>query len=343
MTIIHIFNPEADYALGDFKKSYTPPASVITLRRQLALTPLRYAAPGDFILLLDDPAYLPPLNIVGNESVPTKIIGMTELKMLFAYLRDYPHEVADYQIRPWGWTPSLKHLLKRAGAPEHLLPTDAALLRLRQLASRETSIAFNRYLNRELGKTENLRHITPVPELFRYADKALEWKEREKKVVFKYAWSSSGRGILMADEESDSEKLRNWINGGISRHGFVTGERFFRKCLDFATEWKIDSGRPKFLGLSVFRASESGKYEGNISENQANLKSLINSFAPDFDEDFIEMQGNALSQVAEGYTGYAGIDMMADSDGIIRGGVEINFRMTMGIVALLEQQLKLAN
>lgn len=323
---IHIFNPEADYSLAEFKESYTPPAKVIELRRRLALTPLRFAKPHDFILLLDNPLSSPE---------DKRVITPDRSKDFFRAVCSSPGK---YEIRPWNHTPDLRHRLRLAGAPEILLPDDATLGKIRSLSSRATTVTFNSALNSALSGAGLERHLSPLPIIFHHPEKALDWLERERRCFFKYPWSSSGRGILLADITGNPSLIRHWIEGGIRRQGFIMGETLFPKTLDFATEWRICDGHAEYLGVSIFQASGSGKYIANISDCQNSLLRIIKDVAPDFGEKFIEAQRISLEKIAEGYEGFAGIDMMASQDGRISGGVEINFRMTMGIVALLEQQ-----
>lgn len=365
-TAIHIFNPEADYALAEFKESYTPPAPVVKLRRSLALTPLRFARPEDYILILDNPdtllsdrpdksdkQYKPTNTDKSNYSdkldksdeldySDNRIITPARFKEFFRKVSERSEE---YEIRPWNWTPDLRHRLRLAGAPESLLPSDETLLRIREIASRSTTIPFNEALNIRLSEKGLSKHISPLPLRFEDADDAMGWwKKTGEKAFFKYPWSSSGRGVMLADLNLPTAKLKQWIAGGIRKQGYVMAETFFPKSIDFATEWQITDGKASFIGLSLFSASENGNYISNEVGRQSELLKIISGVAPDFNQDFIEAQRDSLDQViagiAPGYNGYAGIDMMASANGRIRGGVELNFRMTMGIVALLENNQK---
>ena len=48
-----IFNPDTEYALASDSINYTPPASVVSLRRMMALYPAVYASRGDAVMLCD--------------------------------------------------------------------------------------------------------------------------------------------------------------------------------------------------------------------------------------------------------------------------------------------------
>lgn len=334
---IHIFNPEHDYALASFSPYYTPPAEVMRLRSSKALTPLRYASHGDAILALDE---IPADNPRVSEG-----IQLLTTDRLPEFLEAHP----EARIQPWGWNPMLRHILLQSGADSRMLPSDEWLAMLRLLSHRSTTIDFNRILNQLLYAEPTLRrHVSPLPLQFSSAAKALLWEKEHHPAFFKAPWSSSGRGILFTDGLDPQRHILPWLNGIIRRQGSVMAEAYHPKAIDFATEWQIsqaDDGRPivSYLGVSVFEASRRGKYHSNLNATQEKLRQRIRSVAPDFSSAFIEAQREAISRLllsrayttADGhptvYTGYLGIDMLASSDGLIRGCIELNFRRTMGI------------
>ncbi|MDE6811547.1 MAG: hypothetical protein K2J15_04275 [Muribaculaceae bacterium] len=336
---IHIFNPEADYSLADFTPGFTPPKSVIRLRRALAHTPLRYADPEkDFLLLLDDIDPEVVIARTGKTGKIPEIIPPSRHKEFFKYV--YSHS-EDYAIKPWGWTPDLRHRLRQSGAPQELLPGDDTLLIIRRLSHRARTIEFNSIMNEHLsiaGLSE--KHHSPLPFEFKNETEALQYLVSNKDVFFKYPWSSSGRGIFHADLSTPADRVSRWISGGIRRQGSIMAELTFDKLLDFATEWKIIDGIPEFIGVSVFNADSHGNYRNNIAAPQRDLMKLIQKYCPDFGEEYIKAQSASIREMAKGYTGFLGIDMMAGKEGSSRACVELNFRMTMGIVALLESGMK---
>ena len=126
-----------------------------------------------------------------------------------------------------------------------------------------------------------------------------------------------------------------WAHGVIRRQWSIIAEPSWNKRLDFATEWTIRSGKPEFLGYSIFEASSRGKYHGNVEDSQENLLKRIQKAAPSFGEDIIEAQKMALAtHIAPFYEGPLGIDMLSDNEGNINSCVEINLRLTMGHLSL---------
>lgn len=331
---IHIFNPEAEYDLASFKTVYTPPAKVVELRRRLALTPLRYASASDVVILLDQPLKGPDTNHDEIRIIPPdEIIGFFDEIRRGYYL--------NYSIQPWGWTPSLRHKLRVLGCPEELLPDHSALIHIRELAHRRTTITFNLALNRRLGAAGfDPKHFSPLPQEFTSTEDCLRWLDINPDAFLKLPLSSSGRGVLPTRSASHKEAIREWCEGAIHRQRSIMAESAFPGKLDFATEWEVKNNDVHFMGVSVFITNCNGRYQANYSVPQDELMKLIREAAPDFNDAYIDCQRDTLKEIAEGYEGFVGIDMMADSAGAVRGCVELNFRMTMGIVEILEKEKK---
>ena len=57
------------------------------------------------------------------------------------------------EIQPWGWDPLLRHQLLRAGAPEHLLPSEEQIQRIRQLSSRQTVVTLLPLLRTDVAES----------------------------------------------------------------------------------------------------------------------------------------------------------------------------------------------
>lgn len=324
---IHIYNPEHDYALASGSPYYTPPAEVSAMRDSNALLPLRWADAGDAIVVSDL-----------TDIQPTPGITLLTWETLGDFLTLHP----DAEISPWGWDSMVRQKLISYGVPESLLPSPEWIDALRALSHRRTSIRFNRYLNVFLEEAGLGRHVSPLPEEFTDDQAALDWLNSAGDAFFKAPWSSSGRGVQSTVDLDREIHIRPWLRGIIRRQGSVMGETLFPKAIDFATEWHVSNasdGSPvvKFLGISSFRTSSRGKYHGNDRAVQSFIRMWINHIAPDFNDSFIEAQRKALATMLgeipedKRYNGFIGIDMMASEEGEIRGGVEINFRRTMGI------------
>lgn len=354
---IFIFNPESDYALADFSDAYNPPEAVKELRADSALTQHPLCAPGDAILVLDnimsdtdeDPSTFnsrtpdespDTLSLASGNQIP--ILRLADLRHIFTV-----HSAEHITFEPWGWNPAIRHTLIRAGVPDNILPDMEYLKKLRMLSHRRTTIAFNKYMNEEfrsLPDTEFL--ISPLPNEFFDIDWAMnmyhDLKKDNKDLFVKQPWSSAGRGVFFT-YDIHMDRVRQWMSGAIRRQGSVICETAAHRKLDFATEWIVDEAGypPRFLGFSVFKTNRRGGYESNVRAPQSQLIHLIKEAAPKFNPDLIvDIQRKALSKVIfeSGcpYKGYIGIDMLVDETGAIRACIEINFRCTMGVINLID-------
>ncbi len=243
---------------------------------------------------------------------------------------------------PWGWSLATKQRYRQMGVPVDVLPSDEWLTELRRLSSRKFAWF---YLKQLLGTLKdvnllgwNMRYLDRMPTA--WSDDGewnLEKKMRKKGnaadlYIFKSPWSSSGRGVLVGSW--DDAHTRTRVGGFLSSQGGFVADRFYAdKVLDFAMEFFIHADHSaEFLGYSVFHAGDSGAYGYNFVESQEELLRRI-----DVDEAMLQRliayHRENLSKTA--YHGPVGIDMLKTSDGSIHPCLEINFRMNMGILALL--------
>lgn len=324
MQTIHIFNPDTDYALASGLDFYTPPASVITLRREMALLPALWAKPGDAILLLDDLDPTTTLDYLDSGTIPDKARLISGLQIYRP--EDTLSPIADFQ--PWGWNRDLRRRLIAAGADPCCLPSVEYIDCLRDLSHRRTTIPFNKAI--QVVGTAPLHRRLPVE--LNSVDDVLAWLDDNPGAWLKAPWSSSGRGVLRTSD-LETRHVRPWAHGIIRRQGSVMAEHGVARALDFATEWHCDGGKARFLGLSVFETSPRGKYQSNLRLSQEALEKRIMEVAPSWSETILKAQKDALeSIIAPHYSGPLGIDMMVDNEGLVYPCVEINLRRTMGMI-----------
>lgn len=327
---LHIFNPEHDFSLAVGDGPYTVPAKVEKLKFKNALLPAYYACNSDFILIPDNIVEEDLKELLYYEEVKQKnlrLISSNELQII-------SHQIGE--IMPWGWDYSIKRFLKENGIPESLLPGNDFLNHIRILSHRRTVIPFRETINRKLGKDNKIK----AKELFK-VEEVEEFLISNPLSYFKAPWSSSGRGIVVSDHIS-RKGLLEWSHGIIRRQGSVIAEASWDRVFDFATEWIIKENNPFFLGYSVFEVSSRGKYHRNIKASQDSLFRLIKKNVPEFNKEIIEAQEEALkAHIAPYYSGPLGIDMLADSNGDINSCVEINLRLTMGLIELIKPDNKI--
>lgn len=323
---IHIYNPDTDYALSQKNGNYTPPQKVVDLRRKEALFPAIWAKEGDFILLLDSQTR--------DELRDSAYYSLFEEKRLTAIHPDNIKEKLseDYEIRPWGWNLSLRKILEENGVDPLRLPTEKDIETLKSLSHRRTAIKFQNRMN-DLMPECNF----PVSKEFMNPYEALDFVGKFPDVYLKMPWSSSGRGVRRS-LDLKAPQLKEWIMGSIKKQGSIIIDINLGRKADFASEWVCRNGKAEYIGSSFFKVNMRGRYQQNIMEPQEKINNLIRKHIDSDWEKVVDCQGKLLNElIAPYYNGPLGIDMLSDGKGNINPCVEINLRMTMGIVAILRQ------
>ncbi len=306
-----VFNPEHDYALADNQPQFVALRSAAQFAYDCAPF-MRYLAEDETVVL---DAYHP----FGKE-----------FQKNFA-----PLENADRitKVTPWGWDAAAAYQLRRIGVPDTLLPTDAQLAKLRELAHRRTTIAAMNYLR------DNYPHPEKLPEPPEYLTELQEVEDfvlRKKDVIFKSPYSGNGRGHLYAHGECSPTLLRQ-CGGVLKRQGGILAEKQYTVVQNFAMEFECRKGEVIFRGYSLFKTEHYG-YGGNLlmpdsaillalshyvdTEELAAVKSLVS--------DFLQ------KEIAPHYDGDAGVDMFfyqEDGAYMVHPFVEVNLRKTMGLAA----------
>ncbi len=309
--MIHLFNPENDLALGLGCRNYTPPPHAAALHRAGALLPFWWAEDGDSVI------------------VPEPIAGMADDLCREWGLRGKVYDGERDIASPWGWSLDAKRQLCAAGVGSQYLPTDERIEQMRNLSHRRTSIEILARLGEEYPR--GIEFTDPL--------QAVEMEMNCRGCYVKSPWSGSGRGVFCASSLS-REALHSRVAGIINRQGSVILEPGLDKVMDFAALFYGDGERVSFRGWSVFETESRGMYVGNIVAPQQHLVSMITDRC---DGDELWMLVGRLESILSGltrgvYRGWMGIDMMVYKDGgnecRIMPCVELNLRMTMGVVAM---------
>ena len=300
---LYIFNPENDMALADGKPGYTPPAQIQQMRRELWWLPQWWAEEND---------------IVWN--------GEDRLT-----LED------DTRIEPWGWSAALCHQLRQAGVQESLLPSSEKLVYIRQLSHRQTAVKLLKELREELPLDE---HIAGESTLCHSTEEVEEAVNKYGEAMLKQPWSSSGRGIRQVNSKFkiQNSKLSSsddgWINRIIKSQGGIVVEKLLHKITDFALEFWLDGkGGVEYRGLSLFYTNERGAYLGNWVAPEGQKLAWLAQYIPlPYLQEIRRWWEERLRRFD--YEGPVGIDMMLAQEGICPC-IEVNWRMTMGLVSCL--------
>lgn len=319
MSVLHIFNPETEFALGHGGDYYTPPASVVELRKQLGLLPAEYASSGDYIMLMDDGGGL-------QDPDRCELAERKQLTILpsDADLSALPDDVT---VEPWGWNPSLRKWLSERGMDQKKLPDTEWVNTLRELAHRRTTVAFLRHC----GLSSSL-----IPREMFTLHMVVEWCRTHGSGYIKAPWSSSGRGVYRGINP-EARDMQQWVYGTIRRQGSVMVEPAWSRVIDFATEWRMTHGKAHFLGFSLFEVDEHCQYVANIIRTQQEIEEYLaaNSSEEWHPHKLVGRQQKALETIiAPVYSGLLGVDCLIDINGNVNPCVEINMRRTMGMTNL---------
>ena len=324
MASCFIFNPENDIALASGLERYTPPAHAAMLARAGAMLPLWYSGGASDVVLA----------------------SCADYRWIDSVRRDFGIEAAvadvvsgEFECQPWGWSAYAAGLFRRAGVGAGCLPSVGQIEAMRLLSHRRTTADIYRALSWD---------IEPPVECFTAAGVDRQLQAHHDGIFFKAPWSSTGRGVASSAKIPHAEVIRR-CEGIIRRQGSVMVEPALDRLSDFAMLFYArHDGSVEWRGYSMF-SSLRNAYTGNIllpdSGIEANIARQLT--LPDRLTELRRRLPGILSAVIDGkYAGWLGVDMMLyrHPDGSVRVApcVEINLRMTMGVVAHIWRERYLA-
>ena len=328
MPAIHLFNPENDLALSSGSAHYTARPNAMAFHRAGEALPFWWAEAGDRVIA---------------PSVPE--VWLAEMKKLFDIKVDFykaDMDSAGFHARPWGWSLDAKSQFLRVGVDSMALLTDEHIDRLRQLSHRRLTIEVLRRLSLKCDFIK-----TPIPIEAYTTDEAMSFISDSPSCYVKSPWSSSGRGVF-STIAMPREELARRIGGIIRRQGSVMCEVELDKVADFAMLFHSDGKRVRHFGYSLFFNAATSAYVGNMIMDDAAIVARLSQWVPEthLHEVALALQDILTELVASDYQGCFGVDMMIYRDD--KGGmaiapcVEVNLRMTMGVVAWIWRQRYLA-
>lgn len=354
---LHIFNPEHDIALAHGSPLFTSPRAGRQLRADLGFLPALWAG-EESVVWTDQPQEAwQAVRRLGLDVPPGLFVDTPSLRRLARQVE---------AVDPWGWDAALCHQLQRLGVNPRILPTAEELEEVRALSHRRTakelldSIQHTSLIDSTIGdsikeKEEVIETTSKAVELrseaIELTGEAIEVKDeaallqqlaRWPKAVLKAPWSSSGRGVRMVSAPVHSSVLQ-WALGVMRRQGSLMVEPLYHKVADFGMEFSANAEGFTYLGLSLFDTSGTA-YTGNVlaTEEEKRTK-LARYLSPTQIDSLRQLVLNCLEAISPRFRlGPFGIDMMIvrTEDGKVRVHpcVEINFRRTMGHVAIALQQ-----
>lgn len=157
--------------------------------------------------------------------------------------------------------------------------------------------------------------------------------------VLKAPWSSSGRGVYWLNKGNFTPSMKGWIKRVIEKQGSIMAEVSMKRKKDFAMEFKTMEHKARFMGYSLFFTEETGAYRGNMLMSNDRITEELKEYIAGEELDDVKTQLLEFLEnvVAPIYSGSVGVDMFIyQSDRgeyLLNPVVEINMRMTMGMVA----------
>lgn len=318
MPCIHLFNPENDLALAHGGSNYTAPSNALALHDAGATLPLWYGSNGDeFVAKGVDECWLEKTRRLFDINID---------------VFDGIHGNSAKDASPWGWSLDARRQFVNFGVPEGTLKTEREIEELRWLSHRRTALEVMMRL-RELVDFE----LPPLPIEAFSAKEVIDYAVSTGGCYVKSPWSSSGRGVFDATNMSKNELLTR-CTGLIGRQGSVMCEASLNKIEDFAMLFYCDGTRVSHVGYSSFYTEHGAAYSGNVLAPDEIIEQKL---AQKVSCEQLRGVSKALEIVltdiiASHYCGYFGVDMLLykkKNKILIDPCVEINLRMTMGVLA----------
>lgn len=347
---LHIFNPEHDIALAHGSPLFTSPRAGRQLRADLGFLPALWAG-EESVVWTDQPQEAwQAVRRLGLDVPPGLFVDTPSLRRLAGQVQ---------AVDPWGWDAALCRQLQRLGVNPRILPTAEELEEVRALSHRRTakelldsiqpiSLTDNTIGDSIKEKEEVIETTSKAVELrgeaIEVKDEAalLQQLARWPEAVLKAPWSSSGRGVRMVSAPVHSSVLQ-WALGVMRRQGSLMVEPLYHKVADFGMEFSANAEGFTYLGLSLFDTSGSA-YTGNVLANEEEKRTKLARYLSPTQIDSLRQRVlNCLEAISPRFRlGPFGIDMMIvrteDGKTRVHPCVEINFRRTMGHVAIALQQ-----
>lgn len=328
--VVFFFNPSAEMEALYPLASFTEPAPVAEIRRDLASLMMFLAHSDDVVLTEERPS---------TEFLSSCIDAGLKLPQ-FATWKDISDRTVT-RFEPWGRTKySMQQIAAFAG--RILEPNEAETDRkffskqwcAENITSRREFADFPvKILTTEASVEETAReHLTCS----------------ETPLALKAPFGSSGRNMLRIMRPGIDSNQAKWVSGVLKVQGALIAEPWVKKISDLSVQVDISNDQIKILGTTRFITDKRGQYIGHFLGKK--FFNFDSAFHRALHELSIDKQLNAAAlKAAElmrsaGYLGPAGIDafLWQDHEGQLRlrPCVEINPRYTMGRIALeIEKKL----
>ncbi len=281
----------------------------------------------DMCLANNDPNYVPP------QAAADYVAQHAEVLQWMQGL-DPESEKDPDAIVPWGWNRVLRQQLLKQGISPDKLPTDRQLDWIRDLSHRKTAAGALAYI-REQMPAVSWPQVPVFATSLEEEEHTLTLPAYRNGWVLKAPWSGSGRGLRWGCGEPLPTD-RGWCKNHIASQGSVEVSVRRSVVQDLAMLWKCDR-QVTFVGYSLFY-TKNGVYLENALWPDAQIENHLQFYVPL--ETLLTVRQvlqKYLDETFAGkYKGFIGVDQFVYREAgryLLHPAVEINVRMTMGLLA----------
>lgn len=339
----YYFNSTCELAVANGSFSYMPPLLLREMERDLAVLPWVFAEPDDVVIVPEKPSpHLFERLITAGFELP-HFETLTDL--------EYNEGLDLGALNPWGWSPAahffLRTLKEKCTGEFRASPVFEWTEVSRSLYERQTSLNFLSELIRKnclpglISGEDTGESIGTISDIESYL-------QRHLRVVLKAPLSSSGRGIQMIRNGNLNNASRQWLSGVLRQQSYVIAEPLLDRVADLSFQFRVGyQGEIWYLGHTFFETNSNGQYQATLI--QPRLGDLFGTDEVQRVQQLIETTAAILTEnlsdsvYARNYSGFLGIDALffrKNDELLIQPCIEINCRMTMGILTVtLAQKL----
>lgn len=247
-------------------------------------------------------------------------IGPVTVRYAFEEVVQQSSEFAgrDWELAPWGVTPSLQRLAEQRGWEWNQPSADG----VKHWNDRLTAFQFECQQGVNLDGSRVAQSVDEVLTLLE--------KLPASKWVIKARYGMSARERILGEGASLSDAQRGWLNKRLKEQLTVIVEPWLEAVSEAGLQFEIPrEGTPRLLGVLPLLNSATGEYRGSrlsVSEEERELWQPAVEIGKQI----------ASSAQQDGYFGPLGIDAMlyrGGDDVRLRPVMDINARWTMGRVA----------
>ena len=327
-------------------RAYNLPQWGVDLEKDLSLLPIIFAGKDDLLLTCGDAGSQHLAKLIRCGFKLPQIVKK-DIASQAKPLRDR----SPGQMKPWGWSPEMEHILsplmkQQTTSQKGWLPANKSLFSKSWAASFAKNLAASE--EHEWFKENysiTCQTVEEIKESF-----ALFTGAGHSVVAVKSPLGSSGRDIMRFPGGEIANDQQNRLKNLLKIQGSLLVEPWLSRIADFSAHYQVGKS-VKFLGFSRLINDHHGQYSGSLFGKpfhglDTEVMKLLQKGGTKGINGFYEALGEKLQKklLDFDYSGPLGIDFFVfrnpEGELRVRPLVEINFRMTMGRLALeLEKKL----